>query len=102
MVSVFSLIMAFLFLVVIGISCIPVCNYEKYGWCLWIWLTVTFGIGVFSCVLALALRDYQEPMAELTCSAAKPIIKRFWDDFIDGRMCSEYCPCDGDALIAGG
>lgn len=98
----FALAAAIFFVVVIFFSCWTVCCYNYCCCCLVLWVPVTLVLAIILAALAGIIARYQNSLTNTVCDAARAPIKEFWDDFVDGRMCSDVCPCTSTGIAAGG
>lgn len=102
LVGLFALVAAILFIVIVLFACLTVCCYKYCCCCIALWVPITFAGAIIMCALAGILNSYQSNIRDVVCDAAEDTIKEFWDNTVDGFMCSEFCPCPDASLVAGG
>lgn len=97
--GIICLIVSILLFVVCCLGCFAVCC----RWCPCLILLTPFTIAVGLFLLAIgSLADNLDNLIDEVCEETEDEIREFWNGVIDVPMCSDICPCDSVAFVAGG
>jgi hypothetical protein len=101
-VGLFALLVAVFMLVSIFFGCFVNCCYKTCCCCMALWVPLTFILAIMCAAIGAVLGGFRNNISDTLCDAAAADIKSFWDEYVDGVMCSTACPCDADQLTLGG